>query len=353
MSGIELWHVSKTYSGCVAPAVDDVSISIPEGDIVTLLGPSGCGKTTALRLIAGFERPDVGEIVLGERTVAASGAWIPPERRGVGMVFQEHALFPHLDVEHNVGFNLRKTERDERVSRALDLVGLAPLRDRMPHELSGGQQQRVALARALAHDPIVVLLDEPFSSLDADLRVQMRAEVHEILKAAGATAVLVSHDQRDALAISDVVAVMRDGRIEQVGTPRDVYQFPHTRFVAEFVGRSNILEGVVGADGASVDTTLGALPCRHTHGLAPGEPATVSVRPDSFELDDAGPLLGLVTSATYAGTSIDVVVETLGSDGMPTSLLVHAHPERILQVGDSIRFRVIPDFVAVIEDPAQ
>jgi iron(III) transport system ATP-binding protein len=346
---IEIKGVSKSYPGTSERAVDGFSLAVQPGEIVTLLGPSGCGKTTTLRLIAGFERPDAGSIRMGGRAVADSGTWVPPERRGVGMVFQEHALFPHLNVARNVGFNLKGGDRDSKVERALELVGLAELRDRMPHELSGGQQQRVALARALAHDPVVVLLDEPFSSLDADMRVQMRSDVRDILKAAGATAVLVSHDQRDALAISDTVVVMRDGKTEQIGTPREVYQFPHTRFVAEFVGRSNILSGRIGADAESVETRLGVLPCRHTHDLHPGTPATVSVRPDSFEIDSEGPIEARVATMTYAGTSVDLTVEVEQADEDPLTLLVHAHPERMVAVGDRVRIKVLPDFVSVIE----
>ncbi len=235
MAAIVLDSVRKTYPGAATPALDEISLTIEQGSIVTLLGPSGCGKTTTLRIIAGFERPDSGTVTIGDVLVAGPGAWIPPERRGVGMVFQEHALFPHLDVAGNVGFNLPRDVKAGRVRDALALVGLAGYDRRMPHELSGGQQQRVALARALAPRPHVVLFDEPFASLDADLRVHMRAEVRRILTEARITAVFVTHDQSDALAISDTIVVMRDGRIEQVGTPRDVYQFPHTRWLPKIL----------------------------------------------------------------------------------------------------------------------
>ncbi|MBE0416391.1 MAG: ABC transporter ATP-binding protein [Coriobacteriia bacterium] len=348
MAEIVLDTVTKTYPGITSPAVDALSLEIKAGSVVTLLGPSGCGKTTTLRLIAGFERPDAGSISIGEATVAGPTAWVPPERRGVGMVFQEHALFPHLDVASNVGFNLPRAERAERVAETLELVDLAGYDRRMPHELSGGQQQRVALARALAARPLVVLLDEPFASLDADLRVHMRAEVRRILAEAGTTAVFVSHDQSDALAISDTIVVMRDGRIEQVGSPREIYQFPHTRFVAEFVGRTNLLAGRIGEDGDSVVTDIGVAPCRHTHDLPPGTPVTVSVRADSLELDAEGPLRGVVREATYTGRSIDAMVEIQLADGGTADVLVHAHPEQVITCGDEVRFRVLPEFVAVI-----
>ncbi len=350
MAGIRLIEVTKSYPGSEEIAVDSLSLTVEPGEIVTLLGPSGCGKTTTLRLIAGFERPDSGTVTLGDRIVAGNGTWVPPQKRGVGMVFQDHALFPHLSVAGNVGFNLKRSSRAADVTSALELVGLVGFAGRMPHELSGGQQQRVALARALAHDPVVVLLDEPFSSLDADLRVQMRGEVRRILKEANATAVFVSHDQRDALAISDSVVVMREGRVEQAGTPRDVYQHPHTRFVASFVGHSNILAGTIAPGGRGIETSLGVLPSRHTHDLPPGTAVSVSVRPDSFELDADGGIAGRVVSATYAGTSVDVTLEADVAHGPAIDLLVHAHPERILSVGDPVRVRVLPDFVAVIED---
>lgn len=227
-----------------SPAVCGVDLAVAPGEILTLLGPSGCGKTTTLRLIAGFERPDRGEVTIGGKVVASGSHWIAPEERGVGMVFQDYALFPHLTVAENVAFGLGKADtgnRKQRVSQMLRLVGLEEQKDRYPHNLSGGQQQRVALARALAPRPALVLLDEPFSNLDASLRVQMREEVRRILKESGAAAIFVTHDQKDALAISDRVVVMNQGLVEQVGSPREIYQFPHTAFVARFVGQTNLL----------------------------------------------------------------------------------------------------------------
>jgi len=226
---LDLSGVTKRYAS--ETAVEDVSLSVREGELLTLLGPSGCGKTTTLRLMAGLERPSGGTIEVDDRRVAGPDAFVKPEERGIGLVFQEFALFPHLTVAENVGFGLADRpdeERAERVAEMLDLVGLADYADRPPSDLSGGQRQRVALARSLAPEPDVLLLDEPFSNLDVRLRVEMREEVHRILREAGVTAVSVTHDQEEALSISDRVAVMNDGRVEQVGSPEEVFHTPAT-----------------------------------------------------------------------------------------------------------------------------
>ncbi len=258
---IRLDNVSKHYGDLCA--VDGVSMSVAEGDILALVGASGCGKTSTLRLIAGLEQPDTGALWLGGKRVAAAEAsdteWVPPEDRRVGMVFQDYALFPHLSVADNVRFALTSRRgRKERVREMLKLVGLEHAENRFPHQLSGGQQQRVALARALAPNPAVVLLDEPFSNLDAALRQTMREDVRRILKEAGATAVFVTHDQEEALTVADKVAVMRRGALMQMGTPRDIYLEPTSKTVAGFIGEANWLPGT--ADGAFVECALGVLP---------------------------------------------------------------------------------------------
>ena len=238
--------VDKAYGG--VPAAIDLALEVQPGELVTLIGPSGCGKSTALRLIAGLERPDRGGIRIAGETVAGAGRFVPPERRRVGLVFQDHALFPHLTVARNVAFGLHGTARparDARVQEVLDLVRLGHLAARYPHELSGGEQQRVALARALAPRPAVVLLDEPFSSLDENLRAQVRAELVGVLRETGTTAVFVTHDQTEALSIGDRVVVMRDGRIEQADTPAGVFERPATRFVASFMGDADFLRAHV------------------------------------------------------------------------------------------------------------
>jgi iron(III) transport system ATP-binding protein len=239
---LQLYQVTRQYSRHSQPAVCEVSLTLQPGDLLALLGPSGCGKTTLLRLIAGFEQPQNGTIEIAEQPVAGEGAWVPPERRGVGMVFQDYALFPHLTVRQNIEFGLAdRPHSSGKVKDILAIVRLEGLDDRYPHQLSGGQQQRVALARALAPDPALILLDEPLSNLDVQVRLRLRQELRAILKTAGASAVFVTHDQEEALSIADQVAVMCQGRLEQIGTPEQLYQQPASRFVAEFVTQANLI----------------------------------------------------------------------------------------------------------------
>ncbi|HSJ71918.1 MAG TPA: ABC transporter ATP-binding protein [Acidimicrobiia bacterium] len=255
-------------------ALDGFSLDVPAGSLVALLGPSGCGKTTALRSIAGFQPVDAGTIEIRDRVVTGDGVFVPPEKRRVGMVFQEFALFPHITVAENVGYGVRGADRVQRVAETLKLVGLVGYDNRFPHELSGGEQQRVALARALAPEPDVVLLDEPFSNLDAPKREQMRRELRRIIRTAGVTAVFVTHDQAEALAIADMVAVMRKGRVVQSGTPDEVYGAPVSPWIARFLGDAVIFDGVVSH--GSVTTPIGAVASE----LADGTPAQVMIRPE-------------------------------------------------------------------------
>ena len=260
-------------------AVDGLEFDVAGGRFLALLGPSACGKTTTLRLIAGFERPDSGRIAVGGRVVADPRTFLPPERRRVGIVVQDYALFPHLDVGGNVGYGLRGGAKNAaRVQEMLELVGLAGLGRRMPHELSGGQQQRVAIARALAPQPEVLLLDEPFSNLDAALRSRVRAELRDILKKAGATAIFVTHDREEALSLADEVAILWQGRLVQVGTPDVVYQQPASLEIAAFLGDADILPGEAG--GGYVTCELGTLPlCPPAHGEA-----QILIRPEAVRL---------------------------------------------------------------------
>jgi iron(III) transport system ATP-binding protein len=243
----------------LTPAIYGIDLMVVEGEILALLGPSGCGKTTTMRLIAGFERPDAGEVTIGGKVVASSQHFVPPEQRRVGMVFQNYALFPHLTVADNVLYGLRRNKEGyARMKETLELVGLAGLERRFPHELSGGQQQRVALARAIAPQPEILLLDEPFSSLDAGLRDQVRREVVQILRQSNMTAILVTHSQEEALLIGDRVAVMNEGKIEQIGPPEALFLAPATRFVAEFIGSTFFIPGIACAEG--LETEIGFLP---------------------------------------------------------------------------------------------
>ncbi len=347
MIDIELRGITKTFPGADQPAVCDINLSVEKGRIITLLGPSGCGKTTLLRIIAGFERPEQGEVFLAGRKVMGENTWVSPEQRGVGMVFQDYALFPHLTVSQNIGFGYKGSDKRERVRDVLELVNLSGYEKRYPHQLSGGQQQRVALARALTRKPVVVLLDEPFSNLDADMRVQMRIEVKRILKEAGTTAIFVSHDQKDALAISDQVVIINEGVIQQIGTPRDIYQHPSNAFVATFVGQSNLLKGVMAYDAQSVITDVGSFPCSHTHGHPAGAEVYISLRPDGLELSPDGDIQGRIKAFTYTGESYDAVIAVETGDGFH-DLLVHIHPEEVIAIGDWVAFKVLPHFVAVI-----
>ncbi|MDX6556742.1 MAG: iron(III) transport system ATP-binding protein [Miltoncostaeaceae bacterium] len=273
--------LDKSFGG--SPVLHSVSLTVAPGTTLALLGPSGCGKTTLLRCIAGLERPDAGSIAVAGRTLVAPGTFVAPEKRRVGMVFQDPALFPHMSVARNVAYGLpRAPDRDERVRAALALVDLPGFGDRAPGTLSGGQQQRVALARALATRPSVILLDEPFSALDAPLRVALRLEVRRLLADLGATAVFVTHDQEEAFLVGDEVAVMFDGAIVQIGSPADLYDLPATRRVAEFIGDANLLQGV--ADGERALTALGAVP------LSDGREGAVEVmvRPERIRASAGG-----------------------------------------------------------------
>lgn len=323
-------------------ALDGVSFGLEEGEIGCLLGPSGCGKTTALRCIAGFEVLDAGSVLSRGRVLSAPGVHVPPHERGVGLVFQDLALFPHLTVQGNVEFGLQSMPRDARRSRAnemLALVGLGDYGPSYPAQLSGGQQQRVALARALAPRPATVLLDEPFSSLDVALRERLVRELRTLLRSLRATALVVTHDQQDAFALADRVGLMREGRLEQWGTPYDLYHRPRTRFAAEFVGDASFLPGTRRADG-SIDTELGNL--RGGSGLDAGvERVDVLLRPDDVVHDDDAELTARIVDRVFRGADFLYVLE-LPSGRRILSLVPshHDHP-----VGQSIGIRVDTEHV--------
>ena len=345
-----------------ALAVHDVSLSVRQGEILALLGPSGVGKTTCLRLIAGFETPDAGRVAINDREVVGPGAFVPPEHRRVGMVFQDYALFPHLSVAANVRYGLdaagaprgdrrlrrwlhaarnrlpggaRAAAADARVAEVLHLVALSRLADRYPHELSGGEAQRVALARALAPGPALILLDEPFSNLDSRLRAAVRSEVRDILKRAGAAAVFVTHDQEEAFTLADRVAVMWDGRIAQVGPPEEIYHHPATRAVAAFVGDADFLPGRLQRD--RVETEIGLLPINHRRGVhdtSTGQPAVQAmIRPEQVRLLAAPDGPATVVKRDYFGHDQLVTVR------LPSGALLRARlgPEEDFRVGGRVR----------------
>ncbi len=307
---VRLEHIVKAFDTTIA--VNDVSLEIKEGELFFLLGPSGCGKTTCLRILAGFYEPDSGKLMFDDREMSR----VPPHKRNTGMVFQNYALWPHMTVFENVeyGLSLRKIDKDSRkkkVHEVLDVVQMPEYADRPVNKLSGGQQQRIALARALVVEPDVLLLDEPLSNLDAKLRLEMRQEIKRIHLQAGATAVYVTHDQQEAIHLADRMAIMRDGSIIQVGTPREIYRFPINPFVASFIGETNFISGKIQslANGtAEIETEIGVL--RSTtiyHDFTDGEAVTCCIRPESIRVGDviaetgANQLSAKVLSATYLG----------------------------------------------------
>ena len=345
---LDVSGLTKRFVPSAAPVVDRVGFGVAEGEIFALLGPSGCGKTTTLRLLAGFEDPDAGEIHLDGKRLCGPGHHVAPERRGMGLVFQEYALFPHLSVLENVRFGLRKlprAERDARAREVLHLVGLNGYEDRAPHQLSGGQQQRVALARTLAPHPRLLLLDEPFSNLDALLRQATREEIRAVLKREGMTALLVTHDQEEALSFADRLAVMRAGRIEQTGTPEEVYHRPRTLFVAQFLGRTNLL--LSEATGPEADTPLGPVALdREAAGTV-----LLSLRPEHLTLlrpDEtaAGPR-GHILAREFKGHDITFRVEVEGSE-----YLVHTHNRMPFRPGDAVCLRALEPAVVLEGQPA-
>lgn len=349
---LQLNNVRQAYGEQVV--IHDVSLILQKGQIGCLLGPSGCGKTTALRSIAGFERISAGEILLDGICVSNASFCMPPEQRRIGMVFQDYALFPHLDVAGNIGFGLHrltKPERERRVDEMLKIVHLTSLSKRYPHELSGGQQQRVALARALAPRPTLLLLDEPFSNLDVSLREQLSREVRDILKDQGITAILVTHDQAEAFAIADEIGVMHHGEMQQWDTAFNLYHRPANRFVADFVGQGVFLPGKIIGDG-QIETELGVLKDNGTGQLQPiseicakFEDCMVEVllRPDDIVYDNNSPLRAIITYKAFQGAEILYTLSL--KSGAKVLSLISSHHNYL--IGQEIGIRLeIDDIVA-------
>ncbi|MCB0047153.1 MAG: ABC transporter ATP-binding protein [Caldilineaceae bacterium] len=353
---LRLEHLSKAFAGRDGSgevlAVNDVNLNIERGEFLTLLGPSGCGKTTTLRLIAGFEFPTDGKIILDDQTINE----LPPNRRDMAMVFQSYALFPHLSVYDNIayGLKIKKLSRQEirrQVDDVMSLAELEGLGNRAPNQLSGGQQQRVALARALVMQPKVLLFDEPLSNLDAKLRVQMRSEIRRIQQESGITSVYVTHDQDEAMALSDRIVVMHQGRIQQAGSAINIYRRPVNRFVADFIGRANFLPVTVNGrtgqdwDVAFYDTPI-SIPAAADENLSPGEEGVLMVRPESIHLtppggNALGDFVGKVIRRTYLGEQVEYVVLIHGEE----IIVVHHDPseEELLPEGADAALAFIRD----------
>jgi spermidine/putrescine transport system ATP-binding protein len=360
---VALYGVTKRFGTMVA--VDDITIEVGRGEFFSLLGPSGCGKTTSLRMIAGFEEPDSGRVELTGRDIVG----VAPFKRNVNTVFQSYALFPHMTVAENVAFGLRrkkvsKSDIKQRVKHYLELVQLPGYDDRRPSQLSGGQQQRVALARALVNEPAVLLLDEPLGALDLKLRKQMQLELMRIQREVGVTFVYVTHDQEEALVMSDRLAVMSQGKVEQIGFPEDIYERPATRFVAGFIGTSNIIEApVVGRSGdfLEVESAPGdrlLVPAPPTRALSPGAPLAFTVRPEKLRVvaesepvaDQLCTIAGTVIDVVYQGVSTQLVVQT---DAGTTLVVFRQNSERVSDAGvPGTRARLVwdPEFNVVLAD---
>ncbi len=348
MPGVSLRKLRKQYGE--VGAVEDLSLEVKSRELVALLGPSGCGKTTTLRLVAGFLAPEAGEIWVGDRRLSSPEAVVPPERRRMAMIFQSYALWPHMTVAQNVAYGLRfrgslsRAERDGRVREMLRVVQLSGYEGRYPGELSGGQQQRVAVARALVVEPEILLLDEPLSNLDANLREEMRFEIRRLHEAFDITTLYVTHDQAEAMVISDRIAVLQHGHVVQVGTADDLFEAPRTRFVAEFIGRANLIEGVAqGGDAVA----CGGLELRVARPLEAGTRVAVCIRPHRIELRAPGgggalapnALTGAVRRASFLGDSVDYEIGVADSDVV---LRVTTAPGTRLRPGEAVALHIDP-----------
>jgi len=346
---LQLNNIRQAYGEQVV--IHSLSLQLRKGQIGCLLGSSGCGKTTALRCIAGFERVAAGEIVLSGVSVSSTSVFVPPERRRIGMVFQDYALFPHLDVAANIGFGLHRLtrpERERRIEELLHVVHLASVAKKYPHELSGGQQQRVALARALAPKPDLLLLDEPFSNLDVSLRERLSMEVREIIKNQGTTAILVTHDQAEAFAIADVIGVMDHGEIQQWDTAFNLYHCPANRFVANFIGQGVFVPGKV-IDAHQVEIELGVLSGVIPQHCEAGCCVDVLLRPDDIVHDDTSPLQAMVIHKAFRGAEILYTLRL--ASGAKVFALVPSHHDHA--IGGKIGIKLAADHIVAFQQPEE
>ena len=342
---LTLDNISQHYGHTIV--VDGLSLALARGRIGCLLGPSGCGKTTVLRCIAGFEKVSAGEIKLDDKVVSTAQSHLPPEKRRVGMVFQDYALFPHLTAEQNIGFGLNKLSRSERQQRQHELLALIGLSDAgklYPHQLSGGQQQRIALARALAPRPQLLLLDEPFSNLDVSLRERLCNDVREIIKREGTTALMVTHDQHEAFAVADDIAIMHHGAIQQWDSAYNLYHRPASRFVADFIGKGVFVQGVV-LEGSRVETELGVLEGELHAPCARGCVVDVLLRPDDIVHDDSSPQTAVIIGKAFQGADILYTLQL--PSGTPILALVPSHHNH--SIGQAIGISLATDHVIAFD----
>jgi iron(III) transport system ATP-binding protein len=356
---VKVSHLNKRFGNVIA--VDDVTFNVNNGELVTLLGPSGCGKTTTLRSICGLEIPDTGEIIVGDKTFTSieKGIFISPEKRKMGMVFQNYAIWPHMTVFENIAYGLRvrripKSEVKRRVEKILELVNLTGLEYRHPSEISGGQQQRTALARSLIYEPEVLLLDEPLSNLDAKLRIQTRSWLKELQKELKTTSVYVTHDQAEAMAISDRIIVMNNGKIVQEGVPSEIYKRPASRFVAEFIGNTNFLDGIVIQTALESDTfgvvkfDINEIRCSIPKKFKVKDKITISVKPEEIELYKNNPvekvnvLRGVITKRAYLGRCIDYRVKIGAKE-------ISVESNLDIEVGESVYVYIPSEFCSIVE----
>jgi iron(III) transport system ATP-binding protein len=354
MVGVTLENVTKRFDNVVA--LERINLQINPGEFFFLLGPSGCGKTTLLRILAGFYTPEGGHVHFGDRDITL----VPPHKRNTGMVFQNYALWPHMTVWKNVEYgltmrNINQHEKDQRVKRALEMVQMAGYADRSPNQLSGGQQQRVALARALVIEPGVILMDEPLSNLDARLRLEMREHLQDLHKALGVTIIYVTHDQKEALAMGDRVAVMQMGQVAQIGTPREVYTRPATRFVADFIGEINLIPGdITNVQDTIIHTDIGDIRGATDRTFTKGQRVLCAVRPEALDFLEGEPskhdnvVSGQVKHVIYLGEVEQYIVELL--DGTQIKLVEYDPAEQRAMPGDSVRLKFSSQRVVILPD---